>query len=290
MVKISGWVAAKDGKAQPGRSGWRSPQSAPDFVLLAVACQARLARKDEQITAVSLNLIKNRWGGEGYPPVAPTKPPLHSAKASHSARPRLIGSNSQPTKKHCLRWSRPIGSCPRQGQESPPTSPHTRRCLGLRRRGTRSKIDQASSSMFHLLSAKYAARNVGNCAEEWRTAENTRIDCERRGWPSPQVRPRLCSSRISLSQQPPGLNPHKAVPRALFPSKPTQNPRPKPQEKSGTTSRRIRDPSPRLLPRVASTPPAQGPYFPRPAPGGLLSLFLPSALHLDPAGNPARFL
>jgi HNH endonuclease len=37
-------------------------------------------------------------------------------------------------KKHCSRWSRPIGSCPRQGRELPPTSPHTRRCLGLRHR------------------------------------------------------------------------------------------------------------------------------------------------------------
>jgi len=37
------------------------PKSAPDFVLLGGACQAGLARKDEQITAVSLNLIKDRW-------------------------------------------------------------------------------------------------------------------------------------------------------------------------------------------------------------------------------------
>jgi hypothetical protein len=54
-------VAAKDGKLNLDEVAGAHPKSAPDFVLLAEACQARLARKDEQITAFSLNLIKNRW-------------------------------------------------------------------------------------------------------------------------------------------------------------------------------------------------------------------------------------
>src|SRR6266436_2979821 len=51
----------------------------------------------------------------------------------------------------------------------------------------------------------------------------------------------------------------------LFGNSDMQNPRPTPQEKSETTSGRIRDLSPRLLLSVASTPPAQGPHFQKPA-------------------------
>ncbi len=58
---------------------------------------------------------------------------------------------------------------------------------------------QNKSNMCHLLSVKYASRTVSNCEEGWATAEDTRVDRERRGWPSPQIRSRLCASRISLS-------------------------------------------------------------------------------------------
>src|SRR4029077_10773780 len=51
------------------------PKSAPDLVLFTGACQARLARKDEQITAVSLNLIKNRWVARATLLLRRTKPP-----------------------------------------------------------------------------------------------------------------------------------------------------------------------------------------------------------------------
>ena len=75
----------------------------------------------------------------------------------------------------------------------------------------------------------------------------------------------------------------------LFGLKDTQNPRPKPQDKSATrTSKEIRNLSPRLTRSVASTPPAQGPYFSKARPERAILLFLPSALHLDPAGNPTR--
>jgi hypothetical protein len=56
-------------------------------------------------------------------------------------------------------------------------------------------------------------------------------------------------------------NDQKARLHRAFCNNRTQNPRPKPQEESKTQPRKIRDLSPRLLRSVASTPPAQGPYF-----------------------------
>jgi hypothetical protein len=51
----------------------------------------------------------------------------------------------------------------------------------------------------HVPPPSYASRTVSNCEEGWTTAEYTGVDRERRGWPSPQIRLRLCASRISLS-------------------------------------------------------------------------------------------
>jgi hypothetical protein len=68
-----------------------------------------------------------------------------------------------------------------------------------------------------------------------------------------------------------------------------QNPRPATTQKHQLVNfKENRDLSPRLLLSVASTPLAQGPYFQKPAAGRLSFLFLPPALHLDPAGNPTR--
>ena len=76
-----------------------------------------------------------------------------------------------------------------------------------------------------------------------------------------------CATQVFLfrAEELPRLFPDKKPDHiGLFGNTTTQNPRPRPHEKLATQSHKIRYPSPRLLPRVASTPPAQGPYFPKP--------------------------
>jgi len=72
----------------------------------------------------------------------------------------------------------------------------------------------------------------------------------------------------------------------LFDNILTQNPRPKSQEQSESKSRKLRDLSPRLLPRVASTPPAQGPYSPKPTSPVGCSVVSASGAPPWPGGEP----
>jgi hypothetical protein len=130
--------------------------SAPDFVLPAGACQARLARKDKQITAVSLNLITPcTLVCRGHSVARQNA--LAFRKVSHSPHPRLIGSNLRPQRRRYWRWSQPIGSSPRQGQESLPTSPHTPRYLGQHPPATSCKKGQTYSTS--------QAYQIANCDE-----------------------------------------------------------------------------------------------------------------------------
>ena len=162
MRKISGWVAAKDGRAQPGRSGWRSPQNCTRFWAARGSLSSRIGRKDEQITAVSLNLIKNRWVARATPSCCADKAAVafNKAESLGSPSPQWIELAADEKTLFALEPTNRIVPTTRTRITANITAYSAMSWASSSRH-----VFQNRSSIFHLLSVKYASRTVSNFAE-----------------------------------------------------------------------------------------------------------------------------